>query len=244
MKFNALVAAAMVITSVNAAGEGGLMSCFGLGCGSGSRVTQGRQVNGQESGSSQSSPENGPMPGSSQDPPEKKSGKSCVFKDVRKDPICGPILLELFILRDKIKDFDTALWKQNPEFHKLMKCKGTNESNGKDGIKANMIREDSVVKMSKKEKRKDEEKKRQAEALRVQAIQEWLKSNLEAISDLQKIKAESIGLKEDYLEIWGRFEDSKCPFGLVEYLSPAEMQKKGYLPEWYDEKGVDIFGEQ
>ncbi|KAH6581556.1 hypothetical protein BASA61_009013 [Batrachochytrium salamandrivorans] len=58
---------------------------------------------GQESGSSQSSPENGPMPGSSQDPPEKKSGKSCVFKDVRKDPICGPILLELFILRTKLR---------------------------------------------------------------------------------------------------------------------------------------------
>ncbi|KAH6597293.1 hypothetical protein BASA50_004645 [Batrachochytrium salamandrivorans] len=32
MKFNALVVAAMVITSVNAAGEGGLLSCFGLGC--------------------------------------------------------------------------------------------------------------------------------------------------------------------------------------------------------------------
>ncbi|KAH6586926.1 hypothetical protein BASA50_000290 [Batrachochytrium salamandrivorans] len=65
MKFNALVAAAMVITSVNAAGEGGLMSCFGLGCGSGSRVTQGRQVNGQESGMTQSSPERGWGPGSS-----------------------------------------------------------------------------------------------------------------------------------------------------------------------------------
>ncbi|KAH6566126.1 hypothetical protein BASA62_006882 [Batrachochytrium salamandrivorans] len=36
MKFNALVVAAMVITSVNAAGKGGLLGCFGLGCGSGS----------------------------------------------------------------------------------------------------------------------------------------------------------------------------------------------------------------
>ncbi|KAH6581557.1 hypothetical protein BASA61_009014 [Batrachochytrium salamandrivorans] len=89
-----------------------------------------------------------------------------------------------------------------------------------------MIREDSVVKMSKKEKRKDEEKKRQAEALRVQAIQEWLKSNLEAISDLQKIKAESIGLKEDYLEIWGRFEDSKCPFGLVNTCPQQKCKKR------------------
>ncbi|KAH9267080.1 hypothetical protein BASA84_000805 [Batrachochytrium salamandrivorans] len=35
MKFNALVVAAMVITSVNAAGEGGLLSCFGGICGSG-----------------------------------------------------------------------------------------------------------------------------------------------------------------------------------------------------------------
>ncbi|KAH6579649.1 hypothetical protein BASA61_010081 [Batrachochytrium salamandrivorans] len=35
MKLNALVVAAMVITSVNAAGKGGLLSCFGGICGSG-----------------------------------------------------------------------------------------------------------------------------------------------------------------------------------------------------------------
>ncbi|KAH6594815.1 hypothetical protein BASA50_006289 [Batrachochytrium salamandrivorans] len=40
MKFNALVVAAMVITSVNAAGKGGLLGCFGLGCGSGSESSQ------------------------------------------------------------------------------------------------------------------------------------------------------------------------------------------------------------
>ncbi|KAH6602770.1 hypothetical protein BASA61_000802 [Batrachochytrium salamandrivorans] len=32
MKFNALVVAAMVITSVNAAEEGGFLSCFGINC--------------------------------------------------------------------------------------------------------------------------------------------------------------------------------------------------------------------
>ncbi|KAH9257411.1 hypothetical protein BASA83_000896 [Batrachochytrium salamandrivorans] len=36
MKLNVLVVAAMVVTSVNAAGKGGLLSCFGLSCGSGS----------------------------------------------------------------------------------------------------------------------------------------------------------------------------------------------------------------
>ncbi|KAH6594843.1 hypothetical protein BASA50_006317 [Batrachochytrium salamandrivorans] len=48
MKFNALVVAAMVITSVNAAGEGGLLSCLGRICGSRSRVTQNSQVNEQD----------------------------------------------------------------------------------------------------------------------------------------------------------------------------------------------------
>ncbi|KAH6598180.1 hypothetical protein BASA50_003919 [Batrachochytrium salamandrivorans] len=236
------------------------MSCFGLGCGSGSRVTQGRQVNGQESGMTQSSPERGQGPGSSGSSRKSLghrlrsvflskssrhgSGKNLVFKDVKKDPICGPILLELFTSQDKFRDFNTAFWKQKPEFHKLMKCKGTNGSNGEDGIKVGTTHEDRVVKMSEKEKRKDEEKKGQAEALRVQAIQEWLKSNLEAISDLQKIKAESISLKEDYLGIWERFEGSKCPIEEFEYLSPAEMTEDGYFLQWYDERGVDIFGEQ
>ncbi|KAH9247189.1 hypothetical protein BASA84_000812 [Batrachochytrium salamandrivorans] len=50
MKFNALVVAAMVITSVNAAGKGGFWSCFGLSCGPKSRVPRDRQVNEQQPG--------------------------------------------------------------------------------------------------------------------------------------------------------------------------------------------------
>ncbi|KAH6561033.1 hypothetical protein BASA50_008449 [Batrachochytrium salamandrivorans] len=53
MKFNVLVVAAMVITSVNAAGEGGFWSCFGGICGSRSRVRQSTQVDEQESRVSQ-----------------------------------------------------------------------------------------------------------------------------------------------------------------------------------------------
>ncbi|KAH6579657.1 hypothetical protein BASA61_010089 [Batrachochytrium salamandrivorans] len=68
MKFNVLVVAAMVITSVNAAGEGGLLSCFGLGCGPKSRVPRDRQVNEQQPGLSRvprDSQVNEQQPGSS-----------------------------------------------------------------------------------------------------------------------------------------------------------------------------------
>ncbi|KAH6594839.1 hypothetical protein BASA50_006313 [Batrachochytrium salamandrivorans] len=82
MKFNALVVAAMAIISVNAAGEGGLLSCLGRICGSRSRVTQSTQVDERDlemtwnlvghkpkAEAPQDPSMSGPMPGSSQGPP-------------------------------------------------------------------------------------------------------------------------------------------------------------------------------
>ncbi|KAH9276724.1 hypothetical protein BASA83_000859 [Batrachochytrium salamandrivorans] len=92
MKFNALVVAAMVITSVNAAGKGGFMCWFGFGCGSGPGVTldsvfspgpsgngqgpvmpQDTTGNEQEPVVSQESAGREPKSGSSQDPSENDS---------------------------------------------------------------------------------------------------------------------------------------------------------------------------
>ncbi|KAH6559839.1 hypothetical protein BASA84_000819 [Batrachochytrium salamandrivorans] len=59
MKFNALVVAAMVITSVNAAGEGGFWSCFGGICGSKSTAPRGAPRNRQQLGVTQRAMRNG-----------------------------------------------------------------------------------------------------------------------------------------------------------------------------------------
>ncbi|KAH6600812.1 hypothetical protein BASA61_002231 [Batrachochytrium salamandrivorans] len=76
MKFNALVVAAMVITSVNAAGKGGLWSCFGLGCRSKSRMARDSQAYGQKSGMSQIPSDNELGPGLSQGPSRERVEKA------------------------------------------------------------------------------------------------------------------------------------------------------------------------
>ncbi|KAH6568653.1 hypothetical protein BASA62_005339 [Batrachochytrium salamandrivorans] len=183
MKFNALVVAAMVITSVNAAGEGGFLSCFGLSCRS----------------------------GKSKDP------------EPEANPICNSIKAELHTLWIDISVLNREFREQMPSFYGLM-----------------MMEKDAKG-MHERGKRGKKDKKGH---LKAKMIQDWLKSHPEAIPDLQKIKAKSIGFKAEYNDIWKRFDKNKCRARRFERLSSKEMTQMGYFPNWKDAKGRNILGDQ
>ncbi|KAH6560363.1 hypothetical protein BASA50_003308 [Batrachochytrium salamandrivorans] len=135
MKFNALVVAAMVITSVNASGREGLEGFLKKGCvarsdskemlaienDSESELTQDPPVHGPEPVSSQDSLENGSEPGPSQDSPNNESGKSRESGVTEYDPKCDPIIIKLDKLWLKAYDLEPVLRSQMPAYYKLMK---------------------------------------------------------------------------------------------------------------------------
>ncbi|KAH9276767.1 hypothetical protein BASA83_000902 [Batrachochytrium salamandrivorans] len=183
MKFNALVVAAMVITSVNAAGKRGLLSCFRGICGL----------------------------GKSKDPKPEAN------------PICDSIEAELYALWGNINVLNREFREQMPSFYGLMMMKKDAKGMHERG------------KQGKKDKKGH---------LKAKMIQAWLKSHPEAIPDLQKIKAKSIGFKAEYNDIWKRFDKNKCQARRFERLSSKEMAKMGYFPKWKDAKGRNILGDQ
>ncbi|KAH6597102.1 hypothetical protein BASA50_004682 [Batrachochytrium salamandrivorans] len=213
MKFNVLVAAAMVITCVNASGKG---------------TTQ------------RTSTEITKTWGSETKIVTELISCAPFQEPIKEYSICDLIVVELSASRDKIHDLDHGFWTYSPYFYDLMT--GNGEKIGEDYEEEEVV-VDEEEEMD-KEKDDDEEKKINAEALRVEAIQKWIKSNPEAIPKLQEIKTESISLKENHFEIWARLLGNDCPIEEFEHLSPAGMKRRGYFSEWDYENGVDILGEQ
>ncbi|KAH9248248.1 hypothetical protein BASA81_014094 [Batrachochytrium salamandrivorans] len=182
MKFNALVAAAMVITSVNASGKGRPKGLFKKGDGmkgSDSSWTllekdpepelQESLVHRSKSGSSQSPQRHKPRPRLSQSlamhrlrsalsskPPRRKPGK--IHEPIKKDPVCDPIARELHASWKKISVFDKTFSKQIPDFYKLLR-KEREKKDDKDMMKMRMakLREEyGVEEMSEGEEEMDE----------------------------------------------------------------------------------------
>ncbi|KAH9273398.1 hypothetical protein BASA83_004402 [Batrachochytrium salamandrivorans] len=111
MKFNVLVVAAMVITSVNAVWHDVFTGCFGDRCDM-SKAGEFRRLI-QDELESVSPPEllgNDPNEPQESDPPEY-------------DPICDPILEELTLLRRESYDIEAAFRGQMPTHFNLMKGK-------------------------------------------------------------------------------------------------------------------------
>ncbi|KAH6576651.1 hypothetical protein BASA61_003474 [Batrachochytrium salamandrivorans] len=253
MKFNVLVAAAMVITCVNASGKErprGLFKKDGGMTGSESEANL-LEKNNSEPGPPQKSPRRGVGQRLLQSSLARKFKSALPSKSQRHKPapfqepikeysICDLIVVELSLSRDKIHDLDHGVWTYSPYFYDLMT--GNGEKIGEDYEEEEVV-VDEEEEMD-KEKDDDEEKKINAEALRVEAIQKWIKSNPVAIPKLQEIKTESISLKENHFEIWARLLGNDCPIEEFEHLSPAGMKRRGYFSEWDYENGVDILGEQ
>ncbi|KAH6566345.1 hypothetical protein BASA50_004555 [Batrachochytrium salamandrivorans] len=255
MKVSVLVAAAMVITSVNASGKGRPKGLFKKGGGMkgsdsswtlvekdpepgssqdsprrgmGQRLLQISLVRKLRSGSSRNSPKHQPRPGPLQDPPVYKPGQRIRFMPRKKDPVCDPIVKELYISQHKFSDLNHRFWLKEPEFHKLLKKKkkkmdDEDEDNVEFGIGNDGEEE---------EEEDDEEEKIKAEALRVEAIQKWIELHHVAIPRLREIKEEYSSLKESHLIIWGKLLDNDCPTKEFKRLSPEGMERRGYFPEW------------
>ncbi|KAH6566554.1 hypothetical protein BASA60_009410 [Batrachochytrium salamandrivorans] len=186
MKFNALVVAAMVITSVNAGWYEGFPGCLGRICGPGSESSQNSRVNGQEPAMPQDTPGDRQEPGPSQDPPVHNSGKVHVSKPTKTNPKCGPLLLELAVAWTNIDAFNCRSESQDKRFFKLITGQNTGEIS--DGLGVN------------------NDKKGDEVALRTAAIQKYIKENPRDIPGLREIQAESISLERVYCKIWKRLQ--------------------------------------
>ncbi|KAH6576666.1 hypothetical protein BASA61_003464 [Batrachochytrium salamandrivorans] len=119
MKVNVLVTAAMVITSVNAAGKEGLRGCFRGICGSGSEAPFGLRV----------------YPLFPKKRPAHDSDTPQVPGPIEKDLICNPLLLELAVAWTDIDVFNYKFETQEERFCKLIMGQNTGEiSDGLDVI--------------------------------------------------------------------------------------------------------------
>ncbi|KAH6594539.1 hypothetical protein BASA50_006489 [Batrachochytrium salamandrivorans] len=94
MKVSVLVAAAIAITSVNAGGDEGLLSCLGHSCGSKSGL------------------------------PWYMFGQHPRLKPRKKNPVCDPIVTELSLSWGNFVDLDYRFWKQSPYFYDLVTGNG------------------------------------------------------------------------------------------------------------------------
>ncbi|KAH6566425.1 hypothetical protein BASA62_006703 [Batrachochytrium salamandrivorans] len=187
MKVSVLVAAAMVITSVNADRYEGFLDCLGRICRSRSKL--------------------------SQDSPKQGLSQRLQYKKIKKDPVCGPVVKELSLSRSKINEFNYKFENQVPDFHQLM-MGGDDDEEGTN------------------------------HDLNLKKMQELLKSNPEAIPRLRELQTESIELKEEHLSIWKYLLGIDCPTEGLDHLSPEGMIQQGHFIDWYDNNGMDIFGEQ
>ncbi|KAH9250631.1 hypothetical protein BASA81_011550 [Batrachochytrium salamandrivorans] len=189
MKFNALVAAAMVITSVNAAGKGGFRGFLKKGggmtgsesleklvidddpelepsqesprCGARQRLSQIPLARRFRSGPSQDAPKSESEPVVTQDPSNNLSGTPQVPEPRKKDPVCRAIVEELYTSWEKLDTLNYRFRIQALEFHKLMM---------------------GEITKGKKDKRHN---------LNLEEIQKYIELNPEVIPKLKKFKKES-----------------------------------------------------
>ncbi|KAH6599843.1 hypothetical protein BASA61_002456 [Batrachochytrium salamandrivorans] len=239
MKFNALVVAAMVITSVNA---GWLKKGGGM---TGSDSETSLLMENSESEPPQDSQRHGATQRWSWSSIGQSLGSVFSSKSSRNkpntpqepeatnvDPICNSIEDELCTLWFKINAFNIAFIDRILEFYALLAggYKGVmerSETKGENGEENN-----SVMEMSEDEKRKNEEEKIKAHDLRAKEIQKWISLNPGAISDLESIKAGYISLENDYRAVWKRFDENNCETKLVKQFFIENMIKDGYFPKW------------
>ncbi|KAH6574715.1 hypothetical protein BASA50_007630 [Batrachochytrium salamandrivorans] len=217
MKFNALVVAAMVITSVNAGRRGGFRGWLGGGrmTGSESRERPGGSQDldpaKKELGSGSGDDDTGKELVSYPNGAYVKGGsgnKSNGVVGVEPSPICALIASKLYDLWNEIDDFDFVFRSQMLTYYRLMVRGDKNDENGD---------------------------------LNFEEARVWLKFHPEAIPELQEIKAKYTGFEGNYYKTWAELAENNCLTEKLKSISPKEMIKQRYFPQWQDENGVDIF---
>ncbi|KAH6560351.1 hypothetical protein BASA60_000348 [Batrachochytrium salamandrivorans] len=132
MKVRVLVAAAMVITSVNAVGKGGFRGLLGgNGHRTGSGPSYGTLEEDLESELTQESLEDELELNSEQDLLQKEWVALQVLKNAKKDPICDPIIIELSKLWSKVYVLNCGFRVLMPVYYRLMKGEDENGKRSK-----------------------------------------------------------------------------------------------------------------
>ncbi|KAH6560346.1 hypothetical protein BASA50_003326 [Batrachochytrium salamandrivorans] len=202
MRFNALVVAAMVITSVNAVGRGGFRSLLGgNGHRTGSGPSYGTLEEDLESELTQDPPAHGPEPVSSQGLSRDEWDGLRVPKNAKKDPICDPIVIELSKLWLKVYVLNCEFRALMPVYYKLMKGE---DENGK-----------------KIKKRKLKSKQTAA----------YLALSDEHKAKLREFKAEYAGATEKYDETWKQLIAKECSTEYSGLSSMEDMIKWEHFPK-------------
>ncbi|KAH6580291.1 hypothetical protein BASA61_009722, partial [Batrachochytrium salamandrivorans] len=247
MKFNALVVAAMVITSVNAGGRGGFKSFLDkVGRMMRSGSSYGTLKNDLETEPSQNPPVNEPRPrpprnsprygtilGPPQNPQVRVSEPVTILKRLlyalgeiqksrfhKKTPECIPIVEKFTLSWKKMDTFDGVFHRQVPDLYEILRKERHKEFNNL--IKLIELTEGEFEKIEDDED-KVEDDEGADDGLIAEKVHIWMGSNLGAISDLESIKAEYDSLEEEYRESWKVLNDNNCMAELFKYLSPDHM---------------------
>ncbi|KAH6584786.1 hypothetical protein BASA61_005874 [Batrachochytrium salamandrivorans] len=230
MKFNALVVAAMVITSVSASGKGRPRGFLKKGGGmTGSESLEKLVI---EDDSESEPPQDSQRHGATQRLSWSSMGQSLgsVFSSkssrnkpsTPQNPVCISIEDELCTFWDKVYDLNCEFQKQLPLFYRIMMME---EGKNKKGNKGKRGKEEEKINL------KDEQ------------IRACLEFNPEAIPDLQGFKAKYDSLEKERDDILKRFDENECP-KTFKQLSLKEITKQGNFPKWYDENDVNFLGDQ
>ncbi|KAH6566982.1 hypothetical protein BASA62_006399 [Batrachochytrium salamandrivorans] len=232
MKFNALVVAAMVITSVNAGGRKGFPGCFGRRCGLRSAVKHVPLKN--EPGLKPVEPQKSEdddfvtpafdLSGYDLDSmfphgiPE-DGWNVTINPDPKKDPICNPILEQLSTIRINGLKLNGAFGRMLPTVFNIM----TEENDEEESDK-----EESVKGKGHKEDPKAEK------------IRRFLKSNPESLSTLERIRNRYTELQDAYGTTWEILVRSECPTEKLQHWTPETMIKDEYFFDWSFDFEIDL----
>ncbi|KAH6559835.1 hypothetical protein BASA62_000312 [Batrachochytrium salamandrivorans] len=250
MKFNALVVAAMVITSVNAVGRGGSRSLFE---GNGRMTKSGSKANlldkDLESVVTQNSPEDEPRQGSSPDSPKHELTQTQLDKFVKTECVEG-------LTEDPTRHKAASVLVQESQRHKPRPRPSWKSLARK--LKPVLPSKSPDDKPDTPQVFKPIEKDPICDPIVAELSISWRK-----ISDfdrafskqepefykllrnrLQEIKAEYIRLEQEHRVIWARLKDNDCPTKEFKRLSPDHMKKEGYFPKWDFEFDLMSFDEQ
>ncbi|KAH6595709.1 hypothetical protein BASA61_003709 [Batrachochytrium salamandrivorans] len=271
MKFNALVVAAMVITSVNAAGKGGFRGLFKKG----GRMTR--------PGPSYDTFDNEPESVVAQDAAE--SGEESRFPQVPPNNEPRPDLSHDTLLIDLISEYPQGPLENEPipgsaqipqvresgsVFPQNLMDDDLNASQGLDPANKDQICVDledeldifwgkvaavdnefhnqlsyfhKIMVIERTEKNEESKEGKKGDSNHKET-QEWGKLYPRTIPKLREIRKKYNGLQDYYDGVWERLGKKNCQVKHLKRFSVEEMIQQGHFFDWQDKDGLDILREQ
>ncbi|KAH6593868.1 hypothetical protein BASA50_007094 [Batrachochytrium salamandrivorans] len=209
MKFNVLVIAAMVITSVSAGKRKGLLSWFRYD-GRKSKSGEHERLINDGSGSLET-----------HDPPTNPSSMSQAIDLANKKTTCDNIEAKLSKLYSKLNLFDSLFRKQMRDLYMIM-----GGDIGKRFRKTeNGVRTEVTQRSNENETRESRHRK----------VQDWFKSHPEDQLEVEEMRKDLTDWLGEHLTLWTEFLEIGCSIYGVDRLSPEKVLSRMSLVRWHTE---------